>query len=130
MKFTLTKGKASVSVHVVWMFIILFVLAIYKFMPPSFCLFHDLTGYPCLSCGATRAANALFEGDILGMIYYNPLIVLFCAGLFFFSLFKALEYIFKFRINLRLDRSYALALRILTVISVIANWTFLIATGR
>jgi hypothetical protein len=112
------------------MVIIFGILAIYKFTPPTVCVFHELTGYPCLSCGATRAADALFKGDFLDMFYFNPLIVVFCAGLFFFSLFKLLEFIFKFKLILRFSRKTALGARLLLVVIVAANWLFLIVSGR
>jgi len=124
------KSRQPLSIHVVWMIIILGILAVYKFAPPTMCVFHELTGYPCLSCGATRAANALFEGDLFGMFYYNPLVVVFCAGLFFFSLFKLLEFIFRFKLILRLNRKTALGARLLLAVMVAANWLFLIVSGR
>jgi hypothetical protein len=78
----------------------------------------------------SRAADALFTGDILGMIYFNPLAVLFCAGLFFFSLFKLMEFIFKFRVFISANNKVALVVRIGVITSIIANWAFLIVTGR
>jgi len=130
MHLKLIKGKHRLSIHFIWMFILMAVLAIARFMPLNKCPFHAITGYPCLSCGATRAAEALFAGDFSGMIAYNPLIVLFCIGLFFFSLFKFAEFIFRFRIVMRIGNNYALAMRILAVIAVIANWAFLIVMER
>jgi hypothetical protein len=130
MDAAILKGKQPLSIHVVWMIIIFGILAVYKFIPPTVCVFHELTGYPCLSCGATRAANALFKGDLLGVFYFNPLAVIFGAGLFFFSLFKLLEYIFKFKLILRFNRKTALGARLLLVIIVAANWLFLIVSGR
>lgn len=130
MNTILIKEKHPLSIHVIWMFILITILGISRFLPLNRCLFHDITGYPCLSCGISRAANALFEGNIFGMISYNPLIVLFCVGLFFFSLFKFAEFIFRFRIDLRFSSKYLIAIRILTVIVVIANWTYLIVMER
>jgi len=130
MNASIQKGRQSLSIHVVWMVIIFGVLAVYKFSPPAICVFHEVTGYPCLSCGATRAANAFFEGDLTSMIYFNPLVVMFCAGLFFFSLFKLLEFIFNFKLILRFDRKTALGARLLLVVMVAANWLFLIVSGR
>jgi hypothetical protein len=130
MNFMITKGCHRLSIHAVWVFVILFLLFFYHFMPPGQCLFHDYTGLPCLSCGVTRAANSLFDGDLMGMIYFNPLIILFCAGLFFFSLFKFVEYIFKLRVRLRVNKKVASAIRIIAVLMIVANWAYLIVTGR
>jgi hypothetical protein len=37
------------------------------------CAFRRVTGYPCATCGGTRAAERLFRGDLLGAITLNPL---------------------------------------------------------
>lgn len=39
--------------------------------PP--CLFYEFTGYPCPSCGATRALRAVVMGDLRGAFLLNPL---------------------------------------------------------
>lgn len=130
MNASIQKGGQPLSIHVVWMFIIFGILAVFKFLPPTICVFHELTGYPCLSCGATRAANALFKGNLTSMFFFNPLAVMFFAGLFFFSLFKLLEFIFKFKLILRFDRKTALGARLLFAVMVAANWLFLIVSGR
>lgn len=130
MHFSIIRGKYPLSIHAIWIFIVIFLFLLYKFLPPSQCLFHEIAGFPCLSCGATRAAAAFLAGDFLAMIYYNPLLVLFSAGLIFFSLFKFSEYILKFQIKLRLNRNTAFAIRILAVFSIAANWLFLIVSGR
>lgn len=37
------------------------------------CIVKHLTGVPCPSCGATRAALALLQGDVSAAIALNPL---------------------------------------------------------
>jgi hypothetical protein len=37
------------------------------------CLFHRITHIPCPSCGSTRSALALLNGDFAGAFHYNPL---------------------------------------------------------
>ncbi|MBX3405614.1 MAG: DUF2752 domain-containing protein [Phycisphaeraceae bacterium] len=37
------------------------------------CSFRRVTGYPCATCGGTRAAERLFRGDLFGAIAFNPL---------------------------------------------------------
>ncbi len=39
------------------------------------CLFHRLTGLPCLTCGSTRAFMTLVSGDISGAWRIQPLAV-------------------------------------------------------
>ncbi|MEP7169551.1 MAG: DUF2752 domain-containing protein [Bacteroidota bacterium] len=45
----------------------------------NICLFKAITGFPCPSCGSTRAAVALLHGDFSGSLWWNPLGVI---GLF------------------------------------------------
>src|SRR5262245_4469510 len=40
------------------------------------CVFHQLTGFHCPGCGATRALHALLHGDWLQAIAWNPWFVL------------------------------------------------------
>lgn len=40
------------------------------------CFFHQLTGWPCPSCGSTRAFHALLQGEITDSVQINPLGVL------------------------------------------------------
>lgn len=43
--------------------------------PISLCLFRRLTGWPCLTCGSTRAVLGLLRGDVVGALAANPLVV-------------------------------------------------------
>jgi len=42
-------------------------------LPWPVCAFHALTGYPCITCGATRSAIAFFHGRFLSSWNWNPL---------------------------------------------------------
>ncbi len=44
------------------------------------CVFKRLTGYPCATCGGTRAASRLAHGDIAGAIQLNPLATAIVIG--------------------------------------------------
>ncbi len=55
----------------------LFAVAVYRdpsvliaFPPP--CVFRKATGIYCPGCGSTRALRALFAGDFLAALRYNP----------------------------------------------------------
>lgn len=39
----------------------------------SFCLFKNITGLACPSCGSTRAVIALMQGRLSDIFYYNPI---------------------------------------------------------
>jgi len=130
MKLRNVKGKHQLSTHAVWMFLMIGLIIIALKLPAMQCPFHSITGLPCLSCGATRALTCLQNGDISGLFYNNPLLVIFCFGLFFFSLFKVAEFIFKFEFKLVFSRRFSLAARMTAIVLIAANWLFLIVTGR
>ena len=130
MKFQIVKSKHPLSVHAVWTVIIIGALVYTFWSTPKACAFHALTGRPCLTCGMTRATAALFSGDFGTALYFNPAGVLFTAALFFFSLFKLFEYIFRFELKVFLTRKLALTARLTVVFILAANWLFLIVTGR
>ncbi len=58
---------------------------------PSLCLFHNLTGRPCLGCGITRALVCLAHGRGAEAITFHPLGPLVFAALVFVALNRAAE---------------------------------------
>lgn len=70
----------------------------------SICLIYNTTGFPCPTCGMTRAYLALLRGDLQGAVFYHPL----------FFLVPVLLYAMYFRRNRLL---YALSVVFLLVYS-------------
>ena len=56
-------------------------------LPWPICLFHALTGHPCLTCGATRSAVAFFHVHFLTAFQWNPLVFLFYCALSIFNVY-------------------------------------------
>lgn len=54
----------------------------FSFLIPP-CMFKTLTGWNCLSCGATRATFALAHGDLVTAFYYHPLYLVFLGRLLY-----------------------------------------------
>ena len=99
--------------------------ALAKGLPP--CPFHWLTGFPCASCGGTRALLALSRFDVGAALAWNPLVaalgIAFVAG-GAVALCAAL-----------LGREVptprpTLLLRAGLVAVLAANWTYLVSVGR
>src|SRR5690349_6936182 len=53
-------------------------------LPWPVCTFRQLTGLPCITCGATRASLALLHGDLAAAWRLNPLV---CAGAWMIACF-------------------------------------------
>jgi hypothetical protein len=92
------------------------------------CLFHLITGHPCATCGATRAAMALFHGQFLMALKWNPLaffayvsLIAFC----FYAFVTVITHAPRLRIvqvgagEKKLLRSSAIAL-------FLGNWIYLL----
>jgi hypothetical protein len=95
-------------------------------LPP--CALHSLTGIPCLACGSTRAALALTQGEWMLALALNPLaaglILVGVAGGFAAPLWVAAKG--------PLPRALGAAARWRAAawLALVAQWSYLIATGR
>jgi hypothetical protein len=96
-----------------------------KGLPP--CPFHWLTGFPCATCGGTRALLALGRFEFGTAIAWNPLVAV--AGiLFMIGGIAALGSAALGR-DVRVPNP-TLGFRIALGIALASNWAFLVAAGR
>jgi Protein of unknown function (DUF2752) len=97
-------------------------------LPWPICLFHALTGRPCMTCGASRSAIAFFHAHFLAAFEWNPLAFLFYCGVTLFNIY-ALAVLVMRAPRLRIARVTA-AERKFVRVSVIAllllNWAYLL----
>lgn len=56
------------------LFLTVIIFAIYVFSDTK-CLFYKITGFPCPTCGMTRAIFAIFHCDIKSYVKYNIMAV-------------------------------------------------------
>jgi hypothetical protein len=56
-------------------------------LPWPRCIFHEITGLPCVTCGMTRSAIAFFQGHFLAALKWNPLVFVFLFGAMVFDLY-------------------------------------------
>lgn len=91
------------------------------------CVFKELTGVPCPSCGSTRAVEAFIHGRLLESIALNPLFVAALAVFLVGGIAVApIWLLLDGKIPETETSGRRVALAIATI--VVANWIFLIFT--
>jgi hypothetical protein len=101
-------------------------------LPWPRCAFHDLTGLPCLTCGATRATVEFLHGHFLPALGWNPLVFVILCGLVVFNLYAAavlLVHAPRIRIA-RLTTFEKRSATIVVIAAVALNWIYLLSHWR
>ncbi len=124
-----TQGRTEFGI--IYGGIALLAICVGRFVPvltfaPS-CIFKDLTGVPCPTCGATRSVVHLARGEFFASFGMNPLVSLclvIAALAFFYSLITLCVGIPRIGVILS-DREKNIV-RSGTVALILANWCYLI----
>jgi hypothetical protein len=100
-------------------------------LPLPRCTFHAVLGFPCLTCGSTRAAAAIASGDIAQAWQVNPLACLAMGALAAFDLYALVALVSRLpRVRIRFVsaacRRTSLAL---LGCAALLNWAYLIRHG-
>lgn len=97
-------------------------------LPWLACPFRAATGYPCLTCGATRCAIAFSHGNLLLAWSWNPLAFLALGGVALFDLYAAVVLLTRGPRLRVIDwtRAEKNAVRIAVVALIVVNWIYLI----
>jgi hypothetical protein len=97
--------------------------------PTLRCPFLAVTGYPCLTCGATRCAIAFAHGNFSGAWLWNPLALVALCFVVVFDVYAAIVLIARSPRLLLVDwtRPEKNAVRIAVVALVVLNWIYLLA---
>jgi Protein of unknown function (DUF2752) len=97
-------------------------------LPWPICLFHALTGRPCLTCGATRSAIAFFHGHLLTALQWNPLAFLCYCALSLFNVYAFATVVMRTpRLRIvRLGPSERKSLRGFAIALLALNWVYLL----
>lgn len=98
-----------------------------RLAPP--CAFHALTGLPCPSCGATRSAVFLAQGQLVRSFLINPLFFFLYVGLLLWGALDLYLTVRKEKLVLKLTSTEKWLLRLGVLMAVAANWLYLIASG-
>jgi hypothetical protein len=93
------------------------------------CPFLAVTGYPCLTCGATRCAIAFLRADFLAAWLWNPLALVALCGVALFDLYALIVLVTRGP-RLRLvdwTRTEKNAVRLAVIALIAVNWIYLLA---
>jgi hypothetical protein len=97
-------------------------------LPWPRCLFLAITGHPCVSCGATRAAIEFFHGHLDAAWKWNPLVFAFLCGVTLFDVYAFTVLTMRMpRLRIaHLTRAEKNAARILIVGLLVVNWIWVL----
>ena len=99
-------------------------------VPFFVCVFHAVTGLPCLTCGATRAIAELVAGDIRGAVAMNPLATIAAIGMVPWGLADLVLMTRGRAVAVEAAPGGARVVRIAALALVAVNWAYLVAVGR
>lgn len=97
-------------------------------LPWPHCIFLAITGRPCVSCGATRAAIQLLHGHFLEAFRWNPLAFIAFSAVFLFDIYAAIVLVTRAP-RLRISGATSAqkrSIRFLILIMLALNWIYLL----
>jgi hypothetical protein len=101
-------------------------------LPWPICVFHELTGLPCVTCGMTRCAIQFFHGHFFSALKWNPLVLAFLCGVMAFDLYAFVVLMTRaprLRIHFSTPRAKTVV-RMAIISAVLLNWTYLLMHWR
>jgi hypothetical protein len=99
-------------------------------LPVSLCVFKAVTGWPCLTCGATRALGRLLAGDLAGALALNPLVAAAALAVLLWGLLDALLLTRGRALAVELGPGLVAFARLAALALAGGNWLYLVAAGR
>ncbi len=123
--------------EMLWGAIVLTGLLMVWILPPEIlqlapkCPFKEFTGYPCMSCGGTRALEAFVHNRFTQALGYNPLAALAFVCAAPYILYATFAVLFRTRrIRFHLRPPWSNVIRATLLASVLLNWAYLLWDGR
>ena len=91
------------------------------------CIIKNVTGYPCPSCGTTRAVTLLSEGKIIESLLLNPFGIVVAIAMTLFPFWILIDIIFKKESFFRMYKKAETTIRkpwlaSILILLVLLNW--------
>jgi hypothetical protein len=100
-------------------------------LPWPICMFHQLTGLPCFTCGMTRCAIQFFHGHFLAALKWNPLVFGLLCGVIAYDLYAVTSLATRApRLRIAFDETQKKYLRIIVISALALNWIYLLLHWR
>jgi hypothetical protein len=99
-------------------------------LPFTVCVFKAVTGWPCLTCGSTRALALLFARDVVGAFAMNPLATLLAAALLPWGVADGVLMLRGRALGIELSPWLGHVVRAAAVSLLLGQWAYLVAAGR
>jgi len=101
-------------------------------LPWPVCIFHEITGLPCVTCGMTRCAIQFFHGHFLAALKWNPLVFTALCGIMAFDLYAFAILTTRaprLRISFVTQRARTFV-RVSVILALALNWIYLLSHWR
>ena len=101
-------------------------------LPWPRCVFHELTGLPCVTCGMTRCAIQFFHGHFLAALKWNPLVLTTLCGIMAFDIYAFATLTTRaprLRISFVTQRAKTFV-RVSVMLALALNWIYLLSHWR
>jgi hypothetical protein len=96
-------------------------------LPVPACRLRELTGVPCPTCGSTRLAQSLLQGDLTGAFLANPFVFALLAAASFWFAGSVLVRLFRVRLpELRLPPLGRRLFLVAIVAALLASWAWVV----
>ncbi len=100
-------------------------------LPWPICMFHELTGLPCVTCGMTRCAIEFFHGHFSDAFKWNPLVFAFICSVIAFDLFAFATLAMRWpRLRIMFGQAEKRCARGVIVAALALNWAYLLSHWR
>lgn len=97
-------------------------------LPTPQCLIYHWSGWPCLTCGGTRAGRALIHGNLAEAIAWNPLVtgwIILGVVYLIYAIVVRVGRLPRLRVEV-VNRRVGWGIRILLVGVLATNWIYLV----